>query len=79
MFRSFEEIKNHRASVKRDMYESRCRSCLHHLVIFVGFVFQQLGLPDNFNFEFVNGGHGVKNPMANERALEVEKLPPISE
>ena len=39
----------------------------------------QLGLPETHTFEFVNGDHGIKNPHANERAFEVEKLPPISE
>ena len=38
-----------------------------------------MGLPDSHSFEFVNGGHGIKNPLINERDLEVEKLPPISE
>lgn len=38
---------------------------------------QRLGLPESYNFEFVNGGHGIKNPLINERSLEVEKLPPI--
>ncbi|XP_043219812.1 uncharacterized protein LOC122380596 [Amphibalanus amphitrite] len=38
---------------------------------------QRMGLPDSHSFEFVNGGHGIKNPLINERDLEVEKLPPI--
>ncbi|XP_037071399.1 transcriptional regulator ovo-like [Pollicipes pollicipes] len=43
----------------------------------VGQLHQRLGLPETHAFEFVNGGHGIKNPHASERALEVEKLPPI--
>lgn len=33
------------------------------------FLFQfllQLGLPNEVQLEFVNGGHGIKNPLANQ-------------
>lgn len=31
--------------------------------------FLQLGLPAEVQLEFVNGGHGIKNPLANQESL----------
>lgn len=33
----------------------------------------QLSLPNDFSFEFINGGYGIKNPLANH-----DVLPPIT-
>lgn len=32
-------------------------------------MYLQLGLPNDLPFEFVNGGHGIKNPLANHDPL----------
>lgn len=43
----------------------------------------QLGLPNDVIFEFVNGGHGIKNPLANQDAVstlqkpEVDRVPEV--
>ncbi|XP_076064269.1 uncharacterized protein LOC143038652 isoform X2 [Oratosquilla oratoria] len=40
---------------------------------------QRLGLPEDTPLEFVNGGHGIKNPLVNQETgnlREDEKLPP---
>lgn len=33
------------------------------------FVLFQLGLPAEVQLEFVNGGHGIKNPLANQETI----------
>lgn len=43
----------------------------------VSFLQQRLGIPEDTPLEFVNGGHGIKNPLANqERNNEGDRPPP---
>ncbi|KAK7065785.1 Zinc finger, C2H2 type, partial [Halocaridina rubra] len=50
------------------------------LQVRVSILQQRLGLPEDTPLEFVNGGHGIKNPLAPaldpQRPEVVEKLPP---
>ena len=47
------------------------------LQVRVSILQQRLGLPEDTPLEFVNGGHGIKNPLVNhERQNEAEKPPP---
>ena len=39
--------------------------------------FRQLGVPENSPIEVINGGHGIKNPMAGPEPEKVAKLPPL--
>jgi hypothetical protein len=40
---------------------------------------QRLGIPSDLPIEMINGGHGIKNPLASDipQKMEVEKLPPL--
>jgi len=38
---------------------------------------QRFGIPKDAPLELINGGHGIKNPMASDSPDRVEKLPPI--
>lgn len=42
------------------------RICTDREFIVFFFFFLQLGLPGDCQLEFVNGGHGIKNPLAIE-------------
>lgn len=49
--------------------KSKCMlSCMTRQVLKLQFLFQ-LGLPAEVQLEFVNGGHGIKNPLANQETL----------
>lgn len=39
------------------------------LCVLIANYYLQLGLPNDLPFEFVNGGHGIKNPLANHDTL----------
>lgn len=34
-----------------------------------------MGIPQAASIEFVNGGHGIKNPLLNQKALPQNSLP----
>jgi hypothetical protein len=38
---------------------------------------QRFGIPKDAPLELINGGHGIKNPMASDSPDRIEKLPPI--
>ncbi|CAG0883215.1 unnamed protein product [Cyprideis torosa] len=47
------------------------------LSVRVSILQQRLGIPADMPLEFVNGGHGIKNPLVGNGKPEVEKLPPV--
>ncbi|XP_018900693.1 uncharacterized protein ovo isoform X2 [Bemisia tabaci] len=52
-------------------------SGIPNLQVRVGVLQQRLGLPGDVALEFVNGGHGIKNPLANQDTVHSTPRPEV--